>query len=397
LKDLKAKKNHLSYVAHKFRDITDHPAKVEHAAACQEFVQAIKDKRVEHWVNWLENIQPNEIYLANKYVTNEPSDFSCTRVPDLKILCDGSPSLAATNSAKAAALAESFFPPPPTLSSVPATFNYPKPLPDLRYFSRCQIHQAVGQLKPFKAPGPDGIPNVVLKKCIDTLVDHLHLIFRAVFELDVYHNSWLTSTTLVLRKPGKPTYDVAKAYHPIGLLNTIGKLLSTLVAADLSHLAEKHNMLPSSQFSSHSGRNTTDTMHVVAHKVKNAWHSGKVAVALFLDVQGAFPNTVHEQLIHNMKARGVPSCYIRLIAHMLTGRKTHLKFDDFISDLLDIINGTTQGCPLSMIFYAFYNAPLVMTAVHKYEASLRFVDDSMFLAIANSLAACHVIVKDMME
>ena len=47
---------------------------------------------------------------------------------------------------------------------------------------------------------------------------------------------------------------------------------------------------------------TTDTMHVITHKVKNAWHSGKVAVALFLNVQGAFPNSVCKQLIHNIKA-----------------------------------------------------------------------------------------------
>jgi Reverse transcriptase (RNA-dependent DNA polymerase) len=135
------------------------------------------------------------------------------------------------------------------------------------------------------------------------LIDHIYFIFRAVLELDVYHKRWLHSITLVFRKIGKTAYDVAKSYHPISLLNTLGKLLSTLVAADLSHLAEKHNMLPSMQFGGCPGRCTTDAMHVVAHKVKDAWHSGKVASALFLDVQGAFPNTVKDQLIHNMKLR----------------------------------------------------------------------------------------------
>ncbi|KAF8234869.1 hypothetical protein L208DRAFT_1009994, partial [Tricholoma matsutake] len=101
--------------------------------------------------------------------------------------------------------------------------------------------------------------------------------------------------------------------------------------------------------------------------------------------------------IHNMKAQGVPSCYIRLTKCMLTGHKTCLKFDDFISDLINIINSTTQGCPLSMIFYAFYNAPLIATALHKYELSISFVNNSMFLAIANLLSECHTIIKDMME
>ena len=82
---------------------------------------------------------------------------------------------------------------------------------------------------------------------------------------------------------------------------------------------------------------------------------------------------------------------------MLTGRKTHLKFDDFTSDPIDITNGTTQGCPLSMILYAFYNAPLIQVALYRYETSLGFVDDSMFLAVANSITEAHTILKDMME
>ena len=41
-----------------------------------------------------------------------------------------------------------------------------------------------------------------------------------------------------------------------------------------------------------------DAMLLVAYKVKEAWRKGKVTVALFLDVQGAFSNMVKDQLIH---------------------------------------------------------------------------------------------------
>jgi len=138
-------------------------------------------------------------------------------------------------------------------------------------------------------------------------------------------------------------------------------------------------------------------MHIVTHKVKDAWHVGKVTVALFLDVQGAFSNTVKAQLLHNMRACGIPLRYTNLINTMLTGRKTQLKFDNFSSDSININNGTTQGCTLFMILYAFYNAPLIEVALHKHETSLCFIDNSMFLAIANSLSDAHAIVKDMME
>jgi ribonuclease HI len=98
-----------------------------------------------------------------------------------------------------------------------------------------------------------------------------------------------------------------------------------------------------------------------------------------------------------MKARKIPLCYINLISNMLTNRKTRIMFDDFTSNLIDIDNGTTQGCPLSMILYAFYNAPLILTASGTNETALGFVDDSMFLTVADSLPEAHQLLKDMME
>src|SRR4051794_34482494 len=129
----------------------------------------------------------------------------------------------------------------------------------------------IKKLKPHKAPGPDGIPNVILMRCADTIVDHLYYIFRAMFELDAYPECWLQSTTVVLWKPGKSAYDIAKSYCPIGLLNTMSKLFLMLVAADLSYLAEKHQMLPPMQFGGRPARNTTDAMQVITHQIKGAW------------------------------------------------------------------------------------------------------------------------------
>jgi hypothetical protein len=74
----------------------------------------------------------------------------------------------------------------------------------------------------------------------------------------------------------------------------------------ISFLAEKHSLLLPTQFGSRPSMNTTDTMLLVTHKIKNTWRKGKTVAALFLDVQGVFPNTVKEQLVHNMHMRRVP-------------------------------------------------------------------------------------------
>ena len=173
----------------------------------------------------------------------------------------------------------------------------------------------------------------------------------------------------MLRKVGKTNYNVAKAYQPIGLIDTMPKGFSTLCAKHISYLAEKHNMLPKSQFGGRPGRNTTDAMLLVSHRIKDVWRSKKVAAALFLDVQGAFPNTVKEWLIHNMKMRRVPKCFTELTERMLTGRSTRLRFDDFLSSPIHLLNGTTQGDPSSMLYYSFFCVLLLGPLGWKYICS----------------------------
>jgi hypothetical protein len=261
------------------------------------------------------------------------------------------------------------------------------------------IRDAASNLKPFKAPGPDGVPNVVLKKSIEAIIHHLYFIFRAILELRVYPESWKHFTTVVLRKPRKPDYSVPKAYRPIALMNTTAKLFTSLLANFLSHLCESRNLLPANQFGGRPGRMTTDSLHLLTYKVKEAWRNGKVASALFLDVQGAFPNVVKEVLLHNMRLRGVPTVCTDIIDLMLTGRSTRLSFDDYISEIINIVNGNNQGCPLSMILYAFYNCPLIEIAKQpsKKELVLGFVDDVGLLAIGHDFTETHHTLREMME
>ena len=59
----------------------------------------------------------------------------------------------------------------------------------------------------------------------------------------------------------------------------------------------------------------------------------------------------------------------------------HSKFDNYMSDPIPLKNGTTQGDPASMLYYSFYNAPLIEIAKFANELSPGFVDDTMMLAI----------------
>jgi len=70
---------------------------------------------------------------------------------------------------------------------------------------------------------------------------------------------------VVLWKPGKPAYDVPKVYRPIVLLNTMDKVLTMIIAEEISNVVEKEGLLPVNHFGSRPGCTTMDTIHLLIH------------------------------------------------------------------------------------------------------------------------------------
>ena len=139
-----------------------------------------------------------------------------------------------TNNGKAKAFLDAFFPKPPQNSSILADYIYPDPLPDPPPITCEQLEAQICHLSPYKASSPDEIPNIVLQKSFNLIADYLLHIFQTVFTLQTYYKPWKHFTTIVPRKPGKPDYEIPKAYHPIALLCTMGKVLTVLIAEDMS-------------------------------------------------------------------------------------------------------------------------------------------------------------------
>ena len=59
-------------------------------------------------------------------------------------------------------------------------------------------------------------------------------LFQRCLVLAYHPRQFKTSTTVVLKKPQREDYTKAKAYRPIALLNTLGKLLERIVADRIS-------------------------------------------------------------------------------------------------------------------------------------------------------------------
>lgn len=390
----------LSRLAYRFRTLPDHASHTELRKARNMYGEAIVEAKREHWEEFLENAAEQDLWTANHYFKEPTGDGGKSRIPTLKVPSEGAGGPLReinTNDGKAEILAQAFFPKKPDQSRVPENYDYLEPLPPPPPITLEQVERQIKRLSPFKASGPDEIPNVVLQKCFGHISEYLVYLFRGVFTLRTYYSGWQEFTTAVLRKPGKPNYEVPKAYRPIALLCTIPKVLTAIVAENISHLVEKEFLLPDTHFGGRPGRTTTDAIHYLVGKIKAAWGKRKVTSVLFLDVEGAFPNAVTDRLIHNLKKRRIPTTYVKFIERLLQGRKTRLKFDDFISELIDIENGIGQGDPISMLLYILYNADLLEALQRLEEDAIGYVDDALVIATAKTFKQTTRALKSYME
>ena len=378
------------------RNTPEHPVHQEHAEAVKTYDRTLERTKRQHWRDWLERAVDPDIWTVHRVISAPASDGAKARIPALKHKIGDTEVTANTNPDKAKALAKSFFPAKPDDPGIPNDHAYPNECCKPDRITKEQIISQFRKLKPYKAPGPDGIPNIILTKCADLLTDQLYYIYKAMVERNFHYAPWKTFTTVVLRKPGKPRYDIPKAYRPIALLNTMWKVLAGIIADQITFYSEKYHLLPANHFGGRPGRTTTDAVLLITHKIKSAWRQGNVSSILFLDVEGAFPNAVPARLVHNLRKRQIPRRYTNFISEMLDGRSTRLKFDDHTSEPIKIDNGIGQGDPLSMVLYQFYNADILDIPTLSNESAIAYVDDALILATAKDFAATHNTLANMM-
>ena len=201
-------------------------------------------------------------------------DGGKTRIPVLNFKVGEEEIQANTNQNKGHILAKGFFPTKPPADNTLANCTYPPECKSTGMITAEQIHTQLKKLKPYKAPGLDGILNIVLTKSADLIVERLMHIYQAMLEERLMYKLWKEFITVVLRKPGKPRYDMLKAYRPIALLNMMWKVVMAIIANHITYVMEKHQLLPNNHFGGCLGQTTANAMHLLTNKVKRTSFSG---------------------------------------------------------------------------------------------------------------------------
>ncbi|KAJ6176718.1 hypothetical protein N7485_003632 [Penicillium canescens] len=333
------------------------------------------------------NQGPQGLWRMSKWARNRGQEQSSI-MPPLKT-ADG---IAESTNEKVQALREAFFPTPPDadLSDITNSTKSPIPFPPI---TKQELTDAIRRAPPNKAPGADGIPNKVWRLLagesasqrvfISTLLD----IFNACLRIGHNPRHFQTSITVTLRKAGPRDYRLPKAYRPVALLNTLGKVLEAIIATRIAWAVEEYRLLPDTHLGGRKGVSVDHAIQLILDRVHTAWGSGKKASMLLLDVAGAYDNVSHERLLHNMRQMGL-SELVPWTKAFLTGRSTRIRLPGHLSDEFPTNTGIPQGSPISPILFLLFNTPLVkncsLTTGYGRTEAFGWVDDVCILAISDS-------------
>lgn len=255
------------------------------------------------------------------------------------------------------------------------------------FISEKDIEKALFEQSIKKAPGPDKLNFKALRLLWSWDKPRITTLILQCLNKGFHPKTWKKAKGILLKKPNKSDYSIAKSYRVISLLNCFGKIVEKIVATALSNFCEQNELLHEGQFGYRKQRNAIDAVAKLILTTENAWNQKQQLGALFMDVKGAFDCVIKKQLLQKMMELNIPNFLIHWTDSFLTDRQAQLVIDGFTCQLQDICAGVPQGSPVSPILFNIYLSGIFNQIEQENSdiIALSFADDIAFLAPGKSV------------
>ena len=253
------------------------------------------------------------------------------------------------------------------------------------------ILSAIKDIPSDSAPGPDGIPTILLKNCAAEFCVPLRLIWEESFEQGCVPAFYKDTMITPLYKKG----DRARAvnYRPVALTSHIIKIYERILRGVMVDYVDRNELLCDNQHGFRSGRSCLTQLLSHVDDIVKGLINGADTDAIYLDFAKAFDKVDHQLLLAKMRKLGFHEKLVKWIESFLSNRKQSVVLDGVFSFAAVILSGVPQGTVLGpLLFIIFINdMKLCVTG-----SIIRFfADDTRILRHIYSLQDADVLQKDL--
>jgi len=173
-----------------------------------------------------------------------------------------------------------------------------KPILSWPTFSKEEFILALANCNNSSASGPDKLSWSHLKTIFkdDNYLNVIIRIANACIEVGYWPLHFKRSTTVIIPKPNKKSYDSPKAFRPIVLLNTVGKLIEKVIRECLQFNTASNDFIHPSQLGGLKFKSTIDAGVTLTHIIRSGWVKNLSTSTLVFNIVQFFPSLNHQLL-----------------------------------------------------------------------------------------------------
>lgn len=278
--------------------------------------------------------------------------------------------------------------------NINSCINYSKSLADICNQPSIQIlisdvFEAISSLDCNPCPGPDGLPNILLRSCTYSLSIPICKIFNRSLTIGFFPSQWKNSFVTPIYKSGDK--NLVTNYRPITKQSALPKLLEKLMIPSLTFTF--NNILDNNQHGFRKGRSVETNLLCFYNTLINTMESGKQTDVIYMDFSKAFDSVNHSILIAKLSLFGVHDPLLSWFNSYLVGRSQQVKINGFLSDTFPVSSGVPQGGHLSPLLFAIFIMDI--SNCFKFCDYLLFADDLKIFANVSSLDNTSLIQNDL--
>lgn len=241
-------------------------------------------------------------------------------------------------------------------------------------------------MKVKKAPGIDGITNILIKRLPPDAVEFLTKIINGCIDLCYFPTQFKTAKIIPILKPTKDR-NCAISYRPISLLSSIAKIFERIIRSRLNVFLTEKSVIKDEQFGFREEHSTVQQIQRIINIIRDNKKRRKSSEMIIIDVEKAFDTVWHDGLLYKLYKFGTPMYLIKLIASYIRDRSFVVQINGKQSSQKAIPAGLPQGSVLSPLLWSVYTSDLKIPS--KCEAGY-YADDT---AIISSAKQSNTIIR----